>query len=103
MEFEMKFIQEDGESFEIDEKALPECLKKYNWQKLYAISESVKFEKIWVAFVYKFGTKGYECIAKERYDHVPSEDEILKILHKYEAFACGYVTIDKGYRGYVYD
>ena len=101
----MKFIQEDGESFEIDEKALPECLKKYNWQKLYAISKSVKVEKIWVAFVYKkdFGARGYECIAEERYDHAPSEDEILKILHKYEAFACGYVTIDEGYRGYAYD
>lgn len=100
----MKFIQEDGESFEIDEKELPECLKKYNWQKLYAISKSVKFQKIWVAFIYKksFGTKGYECIAEECYDHAPNEDEILKILHKYEAFACGYVTIDEGYRGYVY-
>lgn len=101
----MKFIQEDGESFKIDEKTLPECLKKYNWQKLYAISESVKVQKIWVAFVYKknFATKEYECIAEERYNHAPGKNEILKILHKYEAFSQGYVTIDEGYSGYVDD
>lgn len=101
----MKFIQEDGESFEIDEKELPECLKKYNWQKLYAINQSVQVEKIWVAFVYRkdFGMKEYECIAEKHYDHAPSEDEILEILCKNEAFGQGYVTIDEGYRGYIYD
>lgn len=99
----MLIITERGESFRVDNDAVPEAVKEWLYNKAYVFHDDIEMEDCWVADVCKqdvlrSNSGEYEFAGSKVYDHEPSDEELYALMGKHDALRYSYVTVTKAKR-----
>lgn len=100
----MKLIDKRGNKVHLEDESLPEEMHKWLYSSVQMMPDESRLEKCWVATLCKKNwqqhNEPYEFVAEEVYDHKPTEEELLWLMAKHDAFRFSYVQVDKAYRLY---
>lgn len=95
----MRLLSEFGTNIHIDDELLPEDARDYTWQNAYLLQDCLELTDCWVATICKkqfcSGEMHWEYVGEKMFDHIPSKNELLALLAKYNAIYNGYVCVDK--------
>ena len=96
----MKLVDKRGNKVHIPDKDVPDQMREWLYSSVQMMPDNAKLDPCWVATLCASNWQKrdtYEYVAEEIYDHKPTEEELLWLMAKNDAFRFSYVTVDKGY------
>lgn len=100
-EKKMNLIDKRGNKVHLPDETVPEEMKEWLYSSVQMVPDDTKLEKCWIASLFAITTLGhdeYEYVADEKYDHYPTEEELIWLMAKHNKLRFSYVIVDEGYQ-----